>query len=185
MINVVALCHLPSSKHYVWCSFIGSGDPAFQRPQAKRLKYPEPKETPSQVNFLSLITKLIANGELSSFISKGIYPSPIHEGLSELQRKAETAIAYPLLDKVCNQLSPANPSLWLKKYSDMKTFGMYLEAHTEPVQCKLLTAPDMGIVANWHHVSCLNGIKVLPLSHWERIDYISLVHHAIQACHAA
>ena len=49
---------------------------------------------------MGIVTKLIKNGELGSFISKGIYPAPLHEALSELQRKAESAFTYDLLDKV-------------------------------------------------------------------------------------
>ena len=85
-------------------SFLQSNDPSFQRPSPKRSKYPEAKEDAPQAisagSFMGTATKLIKNGEIGKFISKGIYPAPLHEGLTELQRKAESAFAYPLLDKV-------------------------------------------------------------------------------------
>ena len=55
-------------------------------------------------------TKLIKNGEIGNFISKGIYPAPLHEGLTELQRKAESAFAYPTLDKA-GHISPCFRSI--------------------------------------------------------------------------
>ena len=98
----------------VTCSFLQSNDPSFQRSSPNRSKYPEAKEDASQASsagsFMGTVTKLIKSGEIGNFISKGIYPAPLHEGLTELQRKAESAFAYPLLEKVwqvtlCNGLS--------------------------------------------------------------------------------
>ena len=80
--------------------FLQDNDPALAAHIPKRSEYPQAAEKPQNVNFMSTVTKLIKNGELGSFISKGIYPSPLHEGLSELQRKAESAISFPILDKV-------------------------------------------------------------------------------------
>jgi len=51
-------------------------------------------------NTLAFMTKLVKNGELGKFINRGVYPAPQHEGFTELQRKAESTSAYPLLDRV-------------------------------------------------------------------------------------
>lgn len=80
-----------------------ANDAAFAQASPTRSKYPEPKEETASVSasgYMGAATKLIKNGEIGSFISKGIYPSTMHEGLTELQRKAESAFAYNLLDKV-------------------------------------------------------------------------------------
>ena len=51
-------------------------------------------------NTIAFMTKLVKNGELGKYMARGVFPAPQHEAFSELQRKAESSSAYPLLDRV-------------------------------------------------------------------------------------
>lgn len=84
-------------------SFLSPDDSAFSPSIPRRENYPEAAETPEKPNTLALMSRLVKNGELSKFISRGVYPSAQHEALTELQRKAESALAYPLLDRAAEE----------------------------------------------------------------------------------